>query len=47
MSFGNDGLRPPLGACSAIMTKSVYGRNYDFQPRYYGARFALLQTKES
>lgn len=47
MAFGNDGLRPPLGACSAIMTAGVYGRNYDFQPRYYGARFALLQTKQS
>jgi predicted choloylglycine hydrolase len=47
MAFGNNGLRPPLGACSAIMTAGVYGRNYDFQPRYYGARFALVQTKES
>jgi predicted choloylglycine hydrolase len=47
MAFGNNGLRPPLGACSAIMTAGVYGRNYDFQPRYYSARFALLQTKQS
>ncbi len=47
MAFGNNGLRPPLGACSAVMAAGVYGRNYDFQPRYYGARFALLQTKES
>lgn len=47
MAFGNNGLRPPLGACSAIMTAGVYGRNYDFQPRYYGARFALVQAKES
>jgi predicted choloylglycine hydrolase len=46
-AFGNNGLRPPLGACSAIMAAGVYGRNYDFQPRHYGARFALLQTKES
>jgi predicted choloylglycine hydrolase len=46
-AFGNNGLRPPLGACSAIMTAGVYGRNYDFQPRYYSARFALLQTKGS
>ena len=47
MAFGNNGLHPPLGACSAIMAAGVYGRNYDFQPRYYGARLALLQTKES
>ena len=45
--FGNNGLRPPIGACSAIMTTSVYGRNYDFKPRYYGARFAFLQAKGS
>jgi predicted choloylglycine hydrolase len=45
--FGNDGLRPPLGACSAIMTAGVYGRNYDFRPRHYGARFVLLQASGS
>jgi predicted choloylglycine hydrolase len=44
--FGNSGLRPP-GACSAIMTNGVYGRNYDFKPRYYGARFALLHARGS
>ena len=24
--FGNEGLRPPIGACSAVMTGGVYGR---------------------
>lgn len=47
LSFGNDGLRPPIGACSAIMSRGVYGRNYDFRPRYYGARFALVQASGS
>lgn len=47
ISFGNNGLRPPLGACSAIMTVGIYGRNYDFQPRYYGARFALVHAEGS
>ena len=47
LCVGNDGLRPPLGACSAIMSSGVYGRNYDFRPRYYGARFVLLQAKGS
>ena len=42
--FGNDGLRPPIGACSAAMTADVYGRNYDYRPRYYGAQFVLLQA---
>ena len=45
--FGNEGLRPPIGACSAVMTGGVYGRNYDFKPRHYGARFALLQASGS
>ena len=45
--FGNDGLRPPIGACSAVMTAGVYGRNYDFRPRFYGARFILLQASGS
>jgi predicted choloylglycine hydrolase len=44
-NFGNDGLRPPIGACSAVMTADVYGRNYDFKPRYYGAQFVLMQAK--
>ena len=42
--FGNDGLRPPIGACSAVMTAGVYGRNYDFKPRYYEARLILMQA---
>jgi predicted choloylglycine hydrolase len=29
------------------MTAGVYGRNYDFKPRYYGARFAFLQASGS
>ncbi len=45
--FGNNGLRPPIGACSASIAKGVYGRNYDFRPRYYGARFAFVQTSGS
>jgi predicted choloylglycine hydrolase len=47
LCFGNDGLRPPIGACSAIMTADAYGRNYDFKPRYYGARFVLMQASGS
>jgi predicted choloylglycine hydrolase len=47
LSFGNEGLRPPIGACSAVMTAGVYGRNYDFRPRHYGARLALVQTTGS
>jgi len=27
--FGNSGLRPPMGACSAVMSAGVYGRNLD------------------
>jgi predicted choloylglycine hydrolase len=42
LSFGNNGLKPPLGACSAAMGAGVYGRNYDFRPRYYEARFAAV-----
>lgn len=45
--FGNEGMRPPIGACSAVMTADVYGRNYDFTPRYYGAQFTLLQASGS
>jgi predicted choloylglycine hydrolase len=45
--FGNEGMRPPIGACSAVMTGDVYGRNYDFRPRYYGAQFTLLQASGS
>ncbi|NOJ43970.1 C45 family autoproteolytic acyltransferase/hydolase [Bradyrhizobium australiense] len=42
--FGNDGMRPPIGACSAVMTADIYGRNYDYMPRYYGAQFVLMQA---
>jgi hypothetical protein len=45
--FGNDGLRPPTGGCSAVANAAVYGRNYDFKPRYYGARLALVQPTGS
>ena len=45
--FGNDGLRMPTGGCSAAMSSNVYGRNYDFRPRGYEARFALLQPTGS
>lgn len=45
--FGNDGLRMPTGGCSAIMSSGVYGRNYDFRPRQYEARFALVQARGS
>jgi len=47
LSFGNNGLRPPIGACSAIMSSGVYGRNYDFKPLYYGARFAVVHSSGS
>ena len=45
--FGNDSLRMPTGGCSALMSGGVYGRNYDFRPRGYEARFALLQVRGS
>ena len=45
--FGNDSLRMPTGGCSAVMSGGVYGRNYDFRPRGYEARFALLQAHGS
>lgn len=45
--FGNDGLRMPTGGCSAVMSGGVYGRNYDFRPRGYEARFALVQVRGS
>ena len=47
LSFGNAGLRPPTGGCSAAMTGDVYGRNYDYRPRQYGARFALVRATGS
>lgn len=43
--FGNEGLRMPTGGCSAIMGGGVYGRNYDFRPQGYEARFALVQAR--
>ncbi len=45
--FGNGGLRMPTGGCSAVMSCGVYGRNYDFRPRQYEARFALVQARGS
>jgi predicted choloylglycine hydrolase len=45
--FGNDGLRPPTGGCSAVINAAIYGRNYDFKPRHYGARFAFIQASGS
>jgi predicted choloylglycine hydrolase len=45
LRFGNDGMRPPIGGCSAAITADVYGRNYDYRPRYYGAQFTLLQAR--
>lgn len=45
--FGNGGVRPPLGGCSAVMASGVYARNYDYRPRHYGARFALVQPQGS
>lgn len=47
LRFGNDGMRPPIGGCSAAMSADVYGRNYDYRPRYYGAQFTLLQARGS
>ena len=45
--FGNGVLRPPIGGCSAVMSGGVYGRNYDFKARYYGARLVLVQPEGS
>ena len=45
--FGNGGLRMPTGGCSAVMSGGVYGRDYDFLPRGYEARFALVQARGS
>src|SRR5215469_114186 len=47
LRFGNDGMRPPIGGCSAAITADVYGRNYDYRPRYYGAQLTLLQARGS
>jgi predicted choloylglycine hydrolase len=45
--FGNDSMRPPIGACSAAVAADVYGRNYDNRPRYDAAQFTLLQASGS
>ncbi|QPF93445.1 C45 family autoproteolytic acyltransferase/hydolase [Bradyrhizobium commune] len=45
--FGNEGMRMPTGGCSAVMSGGVYGRNYDFWPRGYEGRLALLQVRGS
>jgi predicted choloylglycine hydrolase len=45
--FGNDSLQMPTGGCSAVMSGGVYGRNYDFWPRGYEARFAFVQSSGS
>lgn len=45
--FGNSGLRPPTGGCSAAITQSVYGRNYVYRPRHYGARIAAVHPSGS
>jgi predicted choloylglycine hydrolase len=47
LCFGNAGLRPPTGGCSAVMTDGIYGRNYDYRPRYYDARFSVVHAKGS
>jgi predicted choloylglycine hydrolase len=47
LCFGNNGLRPPTGGCSAVMAGGVYGRNYDYKPRYYDAQFSLVHAKGS
>jgi predicted choloylglycine hydrolase len=45
--FGNNGLRLPTGGCSTAIHASVYGRNYDYRPRHYGARLAFVQPTGS
>jgi predicted choloylglycine hydrolase len=47
LCFGNNGLRPPTGGCSAVMADGVYGRNYDYKPRYYDAQFSVVHAKGS
>jgi len=46
-NFGNNGLRLPTGGCSAAIHPAVYGRNYDYRPRNYGARLAFVQPAGS
>jgi predicted choloylglycine hydrolase len=45
--FANNGLRVPTGGCSAAIHAGAYGRNYDYQPRHYGARLAFVQPDGS
>jgi predicted choloylglycine hydrolase len=47
LCFGNNGLRFPTGGCSAAIHSAVYGRNYDYRPRHYGARLAFVQPAGS
>jgi predicted choloylglycine hydrolase len=47
LAFGNGGLRPRTGGCSAAIGGGVYGRNYDYRPRHYGARLAAVQVSGS
>jgi hypothetical protein len=44
--FGNDSMRPPIGACSAAMIADVYGRNYDNRPRYYAAHLPKKDLRD-
>lgn len=45
--FGNGGIPLRVGGCSAVMSPSSFGRNYDFRPQRYGARLALVQPTGS
>jgi predicted choloylglycine hydrolase len=45
--FGTGQLRLPIGGCSAVMSNGVYGRNYDYRARDYGARLVLVQPTGS
>jgi predicted choloylglycine hydrolase len=47
LHFSNGGVFPPAGGCSAVMSNGVYARNYDYRPRHYGARLALVQPEGS
>ena len=45
--YSNGRLRYPPRGCSALMSNGVYGRNYDYKARYYGARIVLVQPEGS
>jgi predicted choloylglycine hydrolase len=47
LCFGNGGMRPPTGGCSAVMANGVYGRNYDYRPRYYDAQLSIVHATGS